>query len=228
MIVRSSILFLLLAISCGKYDTAGNSQKLGKALQVSALSTTEKDNLTIICNALKQKEPTLPSTVGSGLTFTTTETDCDSKLISSGDIGVVLQGSSSNYLFKRKADSLDFIFPNVETSIVGVFQDICAPLAADRTLPEEEQTFQNPRTVAGVSANIYAEGVSSADCPPATGEYCIEVNTTNGQGKVTSKEWIRFRTNTTLGRVGYFTYRKKITQGLCQKNKYSTYTATLK
>lgn len=216
------ILTAFMTLSCGKAIVSNDQNtRLGATLEIAVLSTNDKNNLTIICNALKEKSLVLPQSIGTSLVYNTTQTDCENRTVSQGDQEVVVT-NNNGYVYKLKSNNLEYIFPDIETENQGVFQNICAPLAANPA------GFSNPVPVQTVAANVYANNVPSTDCPFVNGESCVQFNITDGQGKVITKEWIRFRYRSNTGRIGFYTYRKKVTQGTCADNKFITHTAVLK
>jgi hypothetical protein len=155
------------------------------------------------------------------MTFFASQTDCSGNTVNSGNVEVVIQNNAGNYVFKKQSDNQDFIFPNVETNTSGVLADVCGSLS----------NLQNPLTNAQGATYFTTLNISSSDCPPVPGEICVQVESASQQGEsfvVHTKEWLRIRTNSTSGKIGFFTQRKKITRGFCGVNQYLSFQASLK
>jgi hypothetical protein len=219
----SALFFLLLSVSCGKYDMpSGSSNIIGEARALSSTkSSSDISNLSVICAALSSKSFTLPQSLNSSLSFNTSQKDCSGNDIENGNVDVVIQGNGSNYTFKRKADSLDFIFPNVETNTSGVLQDVCPNISS----------FSSPLIQGSQATFFTTTGISSSDCAPTSGEICLQVSTGRVEGSqaiIHTKEWIRFRVSSTQGKIGFFTQRKKVARSYCGENESLVFSATLK
>lgn len=220
------ILISMMAIlsSCGDYK-AGQfiDSSVGEVKAISApvlISGVEKDNLVSVCNSLSQKELVLDSALNTRHIFTANQTDCLGKTVFSGDIPVTIQKTGTNYVFK-KGDGLDFIFPNLETPSSGLFSDICSNLdgLSNPIIGQNEVTF------------ISSLGINPGDCSAAFGEICIKLEKAYVQGAtavVHTKEWIRVRTPSVQGLVGFFTLRKKVSRSFCPEGQTITSSANLK
>lgn len=217
------IALALLAVSCGEYKTAGVSlNKVGeiRAITSTQATATDRNNIVAVCNALAQKNAILSTAINSTHTFMAAQSDCTGNNMGSGLVETVLQ-NNGRYVFKRKADGLDFILPDVETNEDGVFADLCAAVS----------NLQNP--VTGTSGLTYfsTSGINPADCTQASGEICVKLEKAfvNGNSAtVHTKEWIRVRVSGNQGRIGFWTSRKKVTQSFCGANEALTYQATLR
>jgi hypothetical protein len=226
----SLILMSILLASCGEYGPIStlNTTKVGETLPLSGspLSDTDRANLTTICNSLANKSSSLQSTVNSTLSFVTSQTDCSGNSMGSGTTDVTIQNSGSDFVFKQKVNGLDFIFPNVETNTSGVMSPACQNVAS---LSVTSNAFSTPN---GATTVYYTTtGISPTDCPIITGEQCVLVQSgqTDAAGvRINTKEWIRFRISSTQGKLGFFTYRKKVAQSFCGVNETLTSQATLK
>lgn len=215
---------LLVLSSCGDYKAGQNIESpVGEVKAISApvvISGVEKDNLVSVCNSLSQKELILESAVNTKHIFNVNQTDCQGKSVSSGDIPVTIQKVGSSYVFKKE-DGLDFLFSNVETSSDGLFSDICSNLDGlmNPILGQNEVTF------------ISSLGINPNDCSPAFGEICIKLEKAFAQGStavIHTKEWIRVRTPSVQGFVGFFTLRKKVSKSFCPEGQTITSSASLK
>lgn len=215
-----------LAISCGKIDvTTSGSTTVGESRSVNALSVlsdTDRNNLTSVCNALGTKNSALPTFVGATYSWASATADCDKKVTPELNVETVIQSNGQNYVFKRKDNNQDFIFPNVETNTSGILADACNFLNG----------LQNP-LVSGSTATYYTTtGISSEDCVPTSGEVCVSVETAGRSGDfyiVHTKEWLRVRVSSpTNARIGFVTQRKKVTQGSCGIGEVLEFRASLK
>lgn len=223
--MKLSLLLLSFAlVSCGEYKNQGLAQnKVGDILPVIANSPangSDRANVSAICNALAQKSNILGTALNSTHTFFASQQDCSGNQMGAGDVETVIQSNGSNFVFKRKSDGLDFIFPNVETPDSGVMAEICNNLS----------NLTNP-VVGNEITYFTTTGISSNDCPTASGEICIAIRKAFAQGntaQVHTKEWMRVRVAGTQGRVGFFTHRKKVTQSFCAQNEALIFQATLK
>jgi hypothetical protein len=224
--MKFSILILLaFSVSCGRYDvTSGQSASIGeiKSLTVRSISASEQNTLSQMCSALSTKTATISSATGSTFTFGTSQTDCQGQSVGSGDVATYIQNLGSSFVFKRRSDNSDFFFSNVETTSSGVLSEICSnlgSLSGGFTTGQEVTYFKTT-------------DILSADCPPASGEVCIYTEKGTDQGnntaKIHTKEWIRVRLNSNQGKVGFFTYRRKVSQSYCGQNQVQIQSATLK
>lgn len=217
----------LMLASCGEYKEPGAARNLigeSRAATARSVSSTDRANLGTICAALSQKSTTIASVVGTNHTFSTLQTDCDANVVTNADINVVIQNSPSGYVFKRVADGLDFVFPQVETNSVGALADVCGDLSL----------FTNPQVdqATGAATWITTTGISSADCAPASGEICVQIEqgqlNNNQSYTLHTKEWMRVRVNPTQAKLGFYTLRKRLTQSICSVNKSQITEALLK
>lgn len=225
--MKFGILFLsFLALSCGKIDvTTSSSSSVGESRGInafSALSTTDRNNILSVCNALTSKASVLPSFVGATYSFSSDTSDCERKKTSELNVETIIQSNGQNFVFKRKDNNQDFIFPEVETNTSGVLVEACNLLTG----------LQNP-LVSGTSATyVTTSGISSGDCTPASGEVCLSIEKAAQQGNffiVHTKEWLRVRvSNPTNARIGFVTQRKKVTRGSCGIGEVLEFQATLK
>jgi hypothetical protein len=215
--------------SCGKYDVQGVSgSTVGevKSLQTAAaLSDADRTNLSDICSALSAKSATL-STVGSSVfTFSTSQMDCAKNETADSNVQTVIQGAGGIYSFKLKSSGLDFVFPNVETNTSGILSSICSGVSTSLS------TLTSPLISGGEAIFFTTSGISSDNCQPGSGEKCVQIEKAiiNGSSAtVYSKDWLRIRTSTTLGKTGFFTYRKNVAQSYCAQGEAIITKATLK
>lgn len=220
------ILLSLLSISCGKIDvTTNGSSTVGESRAINAfsvLSDTDRSNISSVCNALGTNASLLPNFVGASYSFSSSISDCERKITSELNVETVVQSNGQNFVYKRKDNNQDFIFPIVETNTSGVLADACNLLSG----------LQNP-LISGTSASyITTSGISSVDCSPASGEVCVAIEKASQQGDffvVHTKEWLRVRvSNQTNSRIGFVTQRKKVTRGSCGIGEVLEFNAALK
>ncbi len=225
--MKISLLFLsLFALSCGKIDVTGTGSSIvGETRSISAfsaLSDTDRNNLQTVCSALASKISILSNSVGANFNFSTTTSDCSQKKTSELNVETVLQGSNSNFIFKRKDNNQDFIFPEAETNTSGVFADVCTQF----------NTIQNPIVSGSGAIYVTTSGISPSDCTQQTGEICVSVEKASQQGDqyvIHTKEWLRVRISSLMGdKLGFVTQRKKVTRGPCGVGEVLEFQALLK
>lgn len=221
-----TIALLILSVSCGRYKvTGGNTASVGELRQMTTrqLAADEQESIGQICNALRIKSGTISSVSGATFTFDTAQTDCNGQSLGSGEVQTTIQNSGFGPTFKRKSDGQDFFFPTVETLTSGTFSELCSSLSTAngvQTNATQEVTFYR-------STNI-----PQNECEPRIGEVCFYLekgfDQLNGSVKIHTKEWIRVRTASTQGKIGFFTFRRKISQSYCPENQAQVLEATLK
>jgi hypothetical protein len=215
------LLLLVIATACGpsaKVLTDAQSVNELRESKPQTLSNSDRQKIISICQAFSQKASTLDSLIGTKLNFVTAETDCSGNMASSGTTQVTLQKSGGDYVLKRVADNLDFIFPEIETHTSGLLASVCSS-------PFESPVIEENRVI-----YFTTEGITTRDCVPATGEICVAVEIGRPEGvnnRIHTREWLRVRTDLTKNRVGFFTYRKKLTKAYCGENEALLFTAIL-
>lgn len=212
-------------VSCGKTDVL-DDQRLNttNSLEAMKLSGSELENLRDICGALLSKTTTLNALVNTSWVFSGTEKTCkDTAFKDLPDATVSLLNQNGTYSFGTPASL--FYFSDVETSDSGILSRICSKLSSSLTSPLDP----------AATDLIYfsTKDFSSSDCPAVTDERCIKIEratnviTSKGPlGKVHSREWIRVRVNEP--KLGFYTYRKRISVAGCDENYFFGRTATLK
>lgn len=218
---KSALLVLLTLAACGEYDTTGTSSsnelQKQRSLELQTVAGELKNAVVSVCNALLQKEAILPTAIGSNHTFSSSQTDCDGNVLSASSNIVSIQGNAAAGFTFRKADGLDFIFPDVETTTKGVFTDLCASVS----------NLQNP--IIGTSEVTFFN--LSNTCPQVSGEICLELVKAFVQGNTAvphTSDTIRIRVNSDQGKIGFFTYRNKVTKSFCPDGKTLSLSATLR
>lgn len=216
------ILLTILTISCGKTDmkTGGGVGQI-RELQPLQISVGEQLTYDSICAGLTQKAQRFSSSLPSSLVFDVQEKDCDKKTITFGSQQVKVTSASGGYQFERQDSGGSFIFPNAETSDNGVMKEVCSGV-------------QSMPLVDGTEARwISTTGFSSTECPSASGEQCVLVETGSKQGttnsyRVHTRELLRFNVNANSGKYGYFSFRKKFADSNCDQGDNTESTATLR
>ena len=220
------LFFLFLVGACGTDmgpGTSSNGGSVGQMRSINAfvgVSDREKARVSEICSALAQKEAILDSAISTAFTFDATQTDCSRNTISGGPVSVTIQRSNNDYVFKKQ-DGQDFIFPVVETTSSGVFKALCSNL----------NTLSNPVIQNSEATYFDFDGISVTDCTPASGDICIKIEKALVSGfnaTVHTNEWLRIRTDSSKGRTGFFTQRKKVSKSFCGDREFLSFSATLK
>lgn len=220
--------FILLMASCGRYEVGGSSSTIGevRSFTPSALSSSDLTNLQKICQALGSKNTS--TLVNSTHIFSSAQTNCGGGNAETGTLVTTrILSVGGNSFFKRQDNGLDFIFPEVDTPSFGIMSRVCGALTSQTGLT-------NPsRLTSGESQWVSTLGINSADCLPSSGEVCVLFETGSPQDGgsdyvIHTKEWVKFRTNSIEPKLGFYSFRKKITKSFCTQNDFLTYEATLK
>lgn len=212
---------LVLAAACGKYDLKPSGSKVGEALTISPLSSTDRSNLNSICTALAAKSSSAVN--GATLTFQSFEGDCTGHTISNAFVQTAIQKiGSENYLVK-KLDGGPYIFSDLESPTKGILENICPNLA----------NLDNPVQVGNEQISYNTIGINPEDCTVANEEVCVEVkraSLVDGTYTIHTKEYMRVKVSDSArtGKVGYFTLRKRVTKSYCGLNEQLTFRADLK
>lgn len=215
---------LILSVSCGDAPpgVAVTQRLRPRTLAIQGVDGATRTAVTSICSALLTKEGALPSAIGTTHLFESTQIDCEGNTISTGDIPVTIQSNGSAFVFKRP-DGGDYFFPDVETTQRGIFTELCGNLF----------NLQNPLVVTngttGASEATYF-AVSFA-CGGAQDGVCLEVTKAtiqDNQATPHTSDLIRIRTNASLGKIGFFTYRDRVARSFCGNNENLRFTSILK
>ncbi len=216
------ILLLLFSVSCGKVDmkTGGGVGQI-RSIQPQQISVGEHLVFDSICAGLTKKAQRFASSLPSSLTFDVQEKDCDGKTITFGSQQVRVEGSSGSYTFARQDSGGSFIFPNAETTSSGVMKEVCEGAQSMPLINEGEARW------------VSTTGFSSSECPSASGEQCVLIETASKQGtgdsyRVHTREVVRFNVNANSGKHGYFMYRKKFADSNCDEGDNTEASASLR
>lgn len=213
---------LVLAAACGKYKVAPSSSLIGQKLLVSPLSSLDRTNLQTICNAMASKNVV----VNTNLNFTTFEGDCAGNTITNGVVPTTIQQSGSNFVLKRKLTGQDYVFPELESPTQGLLSDLCSNLAAN------PQTFDNPVQSGSDQVTYSTTSGDITECSPQPEQLCVVVQRAsiqNGEYIVHTKDFMRVKVSNAsgTGKLGYFTFRKKIAKSFCGINEQVVFSAEL-
>lgn len=221
-----ALLSIFILAACGKVDVPNTADfETTKSLNPVKYESTSSEHKKIkdICEALEQKEATIPGLVGSNYSFTNTSKKCDDSGASNlPDSAVTLVNQGG--LFKFQEGFNLYYFSDVETKSQGALSQICANLSNLSSPIRPDAT-----NVIYFSATENQTG----NCAPGSGEICIMVEkavvdtTSEGErGRIHTREWITFKTIQPL--LGFWTARKLSSVGGCLEGSHFDRTATLK
>ncbi len=212
----------VLASSCGKIDTTKNSI-LGSvvAFQPEALTTEDARLLRKICSSLETKETNLGASSSTVYTFAVQDKSCSSDL--SGETNVAVNVDYPK--FKRVDTGGNFIFPDIEATDSGIMKTIC---------DETDNPISPVKNASGVAIWFSTIDISASDCNSSNGQPCIIIKKGIPSGpsgnkfEIVSQEWMQFQTIINQGNVGFWIFRKAITNTSCTNTDYTEVRATLK
>jgi len=224
--MKAILFFTVLIISsCGKLELPADSQ-LNSLNSVEIIKLGSDENLKIkeVCDAVQAKSLTLSSLVNTDYVFSGTVKNCgDSSFTNLPDSTVKLVNQTAGFKFNEGANL--FYFSEVETSEVGVLSLICDTLA----------DLKSPIVLDDTNYLYFtATDFSSSDCLNQPDERCVKIEraikTVTDEkvtkGRVHTREWIKIRLE--QPRIGFFTYRKLISEAGCLEGENFGRTATLK
>lgn len=215
------IVALLVVGACGKVDVTGMTQ-LGtaKPIKPDKLSTTEIARIQLICDALRAKDPALVNLVNLDYTFAGSTKGCtDSAFAQLPDTTVRLVDTGG---YKFLEGSTPYYFSDFETSSSGVLSQICNSLSLGVS-----------PIVPNSSEFIFFSINDSSDCMSGGLEQCIVIERGNrssdSEAIIHTREWIKVKLQSnTTNNVGFWTYKKRVTQASCAEGSYIGRSATLK
>lgn len=217
---------IFIATSCGKVEIKG-STGVGEIKNVSPLVVGESEISIIssICQAIAQKTAALPSYINSSAIFSYSRKSCtDKNFGTASDVNATIQSTSLGFKFVLSG-GMDFYFSDVETIDRGSMSQICQQLSSQGSL-------SSPISFGNEYLFFTTSGISGSDCSALPLENCISIEKGtgdgNGQAKIHTKEWSRYRVQSTGGRVGFFTTKKQLTSLGCAEGSSSGNIATLK
>lgn len=220
------LLSVLLNAACGKVNLPVDTQLSTMnsiTPQLMSVGSSEHSKIKEICDAVATKTLTINSLVNTDYIFGGATKQCgDTSFTNIPDSTVRLVNQSGGFKFAEGSNL--FFFSDVETSDQGVLSTICANL----------NNLVSPIALSSTNLLYFtAVNLNSSDCLTTPTERCIKieratkVNTETGfQGKVHTREWIRTRLD--QPRVGFYNYRKVISEAGCIEGQYFGRTATLK
>lgn len=211
---------IFLAVGCGKYKVGSEGNSIGelKFLSSEPISSSDRSQLTIVCNSLKADATQVE---GSSHSFMAIQNDCGRPETSVTDAPVI-QTKIQGGVFKNVGTGLDFLFPTFESKSSGVMADICQNLAALTTT----RSFPS-----GEVQRVTTTGISRENCPNADGEICVQIETGTQQENgyvVHTEEFIRFKTDPNISKQGFWSYRKKVSRSFCNEEEVVITKAQLK
>jgi hypothetical protein len=221
------LMTIFLISSCGKINLPEDS-KLATLNSLTSLpivaGSSEHSKIKEICDALQVKSVTISSLVNSDYVFSNTSKQCsDTSFSPIADANVKMINQSGSLKFSE-GNNL-FYFSDVETIDTGVLGLICqridnlvSPIALDST------------------NLLYFTALDfvSNDCQNEPNQRCLKieravkvsVSKTLEKGRVHTREWIKVRLD--RPRIGFYSYRKLISEAGCIEGQYFGRTATLK
>lgn len=221
------LMTIFLLSSCGKINLPKDS-KLATLNSLTSMpmvvGSSEHSKIKEICDALQTKTLTISSLVNSDYVFSNTSKQCsDTDFSPMADANVKMVNQSGSLKFSE-GNNL-FYFSDVETIDTGVLGFIC-------------QRLDNLASPIALDATNFlyftASDFISTDCQNEPTQRCLKieravkvaVSKTEDKGRVHTREWIKVRLD--QPRIGFFSYRKLISEASCVDGQYFGRTATLK
>jgi hypothetical protein len=208
--MRLSILvILILAVACGKMGepTSGIGEEMGR--EVSQVSAADVASVKVICEALMKKNALAQTLQNTSYSFLVAKKECQDSIFGDKvEVPVIIKNSNDGYVFKQVDESL-FYFPQIETHNSGVMEVLC-------------KEVENLKIPVRIADNYVFFTVNSPDCPFGKNEMCISfkkglLNKETQKIKIHTSEAVRFRL--IEPRVGFYTYRKLLSQSTCETGK---------
>ncbi len=223
----SLILATFLIASCGKITLPSDSKLAtlnSLTSQAIVVGSTEHSKIKEICDALQTKSITISSLVNSDYVFSNTSKQCaDTSFSPMADSSVKLVNQAGSLKFSE-GNNL-FYFSDVETIDTGVISLICHNL----------NNLSSPIALDATNLLYFTtQDIVSNDCINDPDQRCLKieratkvsVSKTLEKGRVHTREWIKVRLN--QPRIGFYSYRKLISEAGCLSGDYFGRTATLK
>lgn len=208
---------LIALASCGKVETDGNVQ-LGKPKLTAQekLDATDISRIQSICNALKEKEVGINALLGTDYVFNGFTKGCtDSAFAAMGDATVKLVDQSG---YKFVDGVTPYYFADFETSSSGILGQICNSLTAGFS------------PILINSEYIFFDVDDSTDCTSGGNQQCIRIEkgikSSETEAKIYTREWIKVKLD--QPNLGFWTFKKRISQSSCVDGYYFGRSATLK
>jgi hypothetical protein len=221
------LMTIFLLSSCGKINLPEDS-KLATMNSLTSMpmvvGSSEHSKIKEICDALKIKSVTISSLVNSDYVFSNTSKQCsDTSFSPIAEANVKMVNQSGSLKFSE-GNNL-FYFSDVETIDTGVLGFICQRL----------DNLASPIALDATNLLYFtASDFISNDCQNEPTQRCLKieravkvaVSETEDKGRVHTREWIKVRLD--QPRIGFFSYRKLISEAGCVDGQYFGRTATLK
>lgn len=212
------IMSLFVFASCGKVEVAG-SALIGskKALVPEQLNTTSVARIRSICEALTVKEAAIANSPNTDYMFAGSTKGCaDSSFAQLPDTTVRLVDQ------KFVEGAVPYYFSDVETTTNGVISQICSSLSLGVS-----------PIAASANEFIFFTVNDTSECRSGGTEQCILIErgtrTSESQAKIHTQEWIKFNLNSpNINNVGFWTFKKRLSQASCADGYHIGRTATLK
>lgn len=211
-----SLLFLMACNEAPETPTADSA-----VYDPKPVTPDEVQRLNLICNALIYKNESIGVLVDSSYAFSYSRKSCSSDTFAaSSDVPVVIRRDGPQYSF-FKTDGQPFVFSNIEMINSGVMKEICTGLAAGN--------LETPMEIDGVMT-WFTTYVQPGECSSDAEHMCIHFKRGVSAGGQTyerhTEEWVQFKIRGQ--RAGFFTARKILSQGDCEKGQTAGRHATLK
>ena len=221
------LMTIFLISSCGKINLPEDS-KLGQLVDPSTqpivVGSSEHSKIKEICDALQTKTLTISALVNTDYMFSNTTKQClDTNFSPMADANVKMVNQSGSLKFSE-GNNL-FYFSDVETIDTGVLGFICQRL----------DNLASPIALDATNLLYFtASDFISTDCQNEPTQRCLKieravkvaVSKTEDKGRVHTREWIKVRLD--QPRIGFFSYRKLISEAGCVDGQYFGRTTTLK
>ena len=221
------LMTIFLLSSCGKINLPKDS-KLATLNSLTSMpmvvGSSEHSKIKEICDALQVKSVTINSLINSDYVFSNTSKQCsDTSFSPMADANVKMVNQSGSLKFSE-GNNL-FYFSDVETIDTGVLGLICQKL----------DNLASPIALDATNLLYFtASDFLSNDCQNEPTQRCLKieralkvaVSKTEDKGRVHTREWIKVRLD--QPRIGFFSYRKLISEAGCVDGQYFGRTATLK
>jgi hypothetical protein len=208
---------LILLGACGKVEVDSNVQ-LGtpKLTAPEKIGTSDVEKIQKICNALKEKERLISDNLSLEYVMSGSTKACtDSGFAPLADVSVKLVDQSGYKFFEG---SVPYYFSDVETENSGILGQICQSLSLG----------VSPIMIG--ADYVFFDVDDSSDCVSGGNQQCIRVEkaakSSDTEAKIFSREWIKVKLD--QPNLGFWTYKKRISQSSCVDGYYFGRTATLK
>lgn len=219
------LLSLVLIAACGKVDMPSDAQ-LEPIKNASRLVTgNELGDFTEICDALNTKKNYLASLKNSTYVFAGSSKACtDTAFAQLADANIMLIEQYGDLKFNE--GNVAAYFSEVEEIDKGNFADICSNLS----------NLVSPMSKDGINYVHFTTDASPSDCPVVAEQQCVKFEkgvkkTVEGveMTDVHTREWIRVKLNSpTQTLIGFWSYKKRLSEAGCVDGYNFARTATLK